>query len=128
MDDPYRTVLGHEQFAWLLGELDRSGAAWRLVANGVMIGQVYSEFMPEEVGNPLSDLGVLTKKDHGSEPDQWDGYTAERDKLFEHLQRNVAGDTLFLSGACIRLGRSTYTAITRRGKSIRSRSSSSRPA
>jgi hypothetical protein len=36
--------------------------------------------MPEELGDPLSELGILTARDHGPAPDQ-DGCPAERDRL-----------------------------------------------
>jgi alkaline phosphatase D len=98
MDDPERTILGPEQFAWFVDQLRASNARWRLVANGVMIGQVYSEFMPEDIGEPLSELGVLTSREHGPEPDQWDGYTAERDRVFRALIELGLGNTVFLSG------------------------------
>jgi alkaline phosphatase D len=98
MDHPERTILGRPQFEWLLRELDGSHATWRILAQGVMIGQVYSEFMPEDVGEPLGELGVLTKREHGPEPDQWDGYTAERNRLLRALGEHHVGNAVFVSG------------------------------
>jgi alkaline phosphatase D len=98
MDSPERSVLGEAEHTWLLGELARSRAAWRLIGNDVMIGQVFTGFLPEELGNPLSEVGVLTKREHGPEPDQWDGYTAERGALFEFLERERIQNVVFLSG------------------------------
>jgi alkaline phosphatase D len=63
-----------------------------------MIGQVYTGFMPEELGNPLSEVGILTKREHGPEPDQWDGYTAERADLFRFLDEQGIENVVFLSG------------------------------
>ncbi|MBW3592593.1 MAG: alkaline phosphatase D family protein [Actinobacteria bacterium] len=98
MDAPGRGVLGAEEHAWLTGELLRSRARWRLIGNDVMIGQVFSAFMPEELGNPLSEVGILTKREHGPDPDQWDGYTAERDEIFRFLEENRIPNVVFLSG------------------------------
>ena len=98
MDSPERGVLGAEEHAWLTNELRRSRARWRLIGNDVMIGQVFSAFMPEELGNPLSEVGILTEREHGPEPDQWDGYTAERDELFRFLEENAVPNVVFLSG------------------------------
>ena len=98
MDEPGRRILGAEEHEWLLGELDRSRARWRLIGNDVMIGQVFTGFMPEELGNPLSEVGVLTKREYGPEPDQWDGYTAEREELFRHLEEERIENVVFLSG------------------------------
>jgi alkaline phosphatase D len=98
MDAPGRSVLGPEEHEWLLAELSRSQARWRLIGNDVMVGQVYTGFMPEELGNPLSEVGILTRREHGPEPDQWDGYTAERAELFRFLEREDIGNVVFLSG------------------------------
>lgn len=98
MDAPGRSVLGQEEHEWLLAELSRSRATWRLIGNDVMIGQVYTGFMPEELGNPLSEVGVLTKRERGPEPDQWDGYTAERADLIDFLHAEAVENVVFLSG------------------------------
>ena len=95
-----RTLLGAQQFKWLVGELERSEAMWRIVGNGVMVGQVESDFMPEDLGNPLSELGVLTKREHGPEPDQWDGYPVERHRLLEAVKEHASRNNIFLSGDC----------------------------
>jgi alkaline phosphatase D len=98
MDAPGRSVLGEEEHRWFLGELERSRATWRLIGNDVMIAQVFSGFLPEELGNPLSEVGVLTKREHGPEPDQWDGYTAERAELLAFLEDQEIPNVVFLSG------------------------------
>ena len=46
-----RTLLGEEQFEWFTSACDKSKATWRIIANGVMIGQVESDFMPEDLGD-----------------------------------------------------------------------------
>jgi alkaline phosphatase D len=98
VDDPARVMLGHEQLSWLLDGLSGSRAAWRLVANPVMIGQVATRFMPQDLGDPLSELGILTARDHGPAPDQWDGYPAERDRLLGGMETHGVGRVVFLSG------------------------------
>lgn len=95
-----RTLLGREQFDWFEGEAGRAGSPWLLVANGVMMGQVRSDFMPEDLGNPLSELGVLTKREHGPEPDQWDGYPVERRRMLEAIRDRRESNVVFLSGDC----------------------------
>jgi alkaline phosphatase D len=98
MDAPGRSVLGEEERRWLLDELEGSNATWRLIGNDVMVGQVFTSFLPEELGNPLSEVGILTKREHGPEPDQWDGYTAERDELLRFLEEREIPNVVFLSG------------------------------
>jgi alkaline phosphatase D len=95
-----RTLLGKEQFDWFAREFGSSQAIWRIIANGVMVGQVQSDFMPEDLGNPLSELGVLTKREHGPEPDQWDGYPVERRRLLECIKDASKHTLLFVSGDC----------------------------
>ena len=95
-----RTLLGKEQFEWFAERCARSKATWRIVANAVMMGQVRSDLMPEDVGDPLSELGVLTKREFGPEPDQWDGYPVERRKLLETIKESAEANILFLSGDC----------------------------
>jgi alkaline phosphatase D len=96
--DKDRSVLGREQFKWFIEELRRSKATWRFVGNSVMIGQVFTGFLPDEVGEPLSEVGVLTHRDYGPDPDQWDGYPAERDRLFQFIEDHPVRNTVFLSG------------------------------
>jgi alkaline phosphatase D len=98
MDAPGRTVLGRTEHRWLLDTLAASRARWRIVGNDVMLGQVFTGFLPEEIGDPLSEVGVLTAREHGPDPDQWDGYTWERDRLLAFLDERPVRDVVFLSG------------------------------
>jgi alkaline phosphatase D len=98
MDAPDRSILGEEEEGWFMKGLERSEATWRLVGNDVMIGQVFTGFLPDELGEPLSEVGILTKRERGPEPDQWDGYTAERDRLFSLLEERQIANVVFLSG------------------------------
>lgn len=95
-----RTLLGREQFQWFTEACDKSEATWRIIGNGVMIGQVETDFMPEDLGDPMSELGVLTKREHGPEPDQWDGYPVERKRLLETVRDHAKHNVVFLSGDC----------------------------
>lgn len=97
-DEPDRTLLGKEQFDWFTNRLKSGTGAWRIVGNGVLIGQINSDFMPEELDGPLSELGVITAPDFGPEPDQWDGYPAERERLLSDIEEHEVRNTVFLSG------------------------------
>jgi alkaline phosphatase D len=97
-DNPNRTLLGRDQYIWLTGNLERSTATWRVVGNGVMMGQVYTGVMPDEIADPLSEISVITPREHGPAPDQWDGYPAERDRLLVHLRERCVDDLVFVSG------------------------------
>lgn len=98
VDQEERSLLGTEQFSWLTDHLVGSEAAWRLIGQQVMVAQVESDLLPEDLGDPLGELGVLTARDHGPEPDQWDGYPAERRRLLHDVTDHGVRDVVFLSG------------------------------
>ncbi|MGI8726606.1 MAG: alkaline phosphatase D family protein [Solirubrobacterales bacterium] len=75
-----RTLLGQAQKEWLKAGLADSEARWKLVGNQVMI---MSLDLP--AGNPLN-------------PDQWDGYKAEREELIDHVNAEGITDVAFLTG------------------------------
>ena len=77
---PGRTLLGGAQKAWLKGELERSRATWKVVANQVMIMAL--------------DVPARTTVN----PDQWDGYGAERRELLEFVQARGIKDVTFVTG------------------------------
>jgi len=94
MYDPARSQLGQEQRDWLFDGLDRSTATWRLLANGSILGRTWAPNASEELAFALHKL-KLTANDGGPDPDQWDGYPAERDALLSHLDGRNA---IVLSG------------------------------
>lgn len=74
-----RTILGHEQFNWLINQLDSSTARWRIIGQQVMMAPALL------FGNPLNE-------------DQWDGYPAEREKLLEHIDQQQMNNVVILTG------------------------------
>lgn len=83
MAHPSRTLLGPEQERWLYGELaglKAAGVRWPVLGQQVMMGP-----MLDEHGRPMN-------------PDQWDGYRASRDRLFDFLERERIGDLVVLTG------------------------------
>lgn len=79
IDDPSRTMLGNTQFEWFTDGLKSSTTNWRIVGNQVMMAPL------EIAGIPLND-------------DQWDGYRAERTKLFDTLQTHSIDNFVVLTG------------------------------
>jgi len=98
MDDPARTQLGTEQREWLLRALDDSTAHWRLLGNASVMGQTWTEQLPESVRPALNALRLLGEEGSGPDPDQWDGYPAERATLLAHLRDHDMKNVVVLSG------------------------------
>lgn len=83
MAHPGRTLLGERQERWLFGELAAAKAAgvrWPVLGQQVMMGP-----MLDADGNPEN-------------PDQWDGYLASRNRLFDFLERRRIGNLVVLTG------------------------------
>ncbi len=79
INDTGRTILGHEQYNWLISNLDNSAAQWRIIGQQVMMAPALL------FSNPLNE-------------DQWDGYPAERAKLFNHIMSNQIENVVVLTG------------------------------
>jgi alkaline phosphatase D len=79
-NDPNRTLLGKRQTQWFKRALRRSDATWKAIANQVM---VMSLDLPS--GNPIN-------------PDQWDGYGANRSEVLGYIQDKGISDVAFFTG------------------------------
>ncbi len=77
--DPNKELLGTTQFNWLTNNLKNSTARWNILGNQVMM-------------SPLKAFGVTVNKD------QWDGYTYERNKLFDSITTNNINNLVVLTG------------------------------
>lgn len=95
MDDPGRTTLGPEQYAWLTEGLAASSAAWRLVGNPYNINpwrllnlEFLRPFRPEMPPNS----GIYAPNE------AWDDYMAERRDLLQFLIDHGVANTVFTSG------------------------------
>jgi alkaline phosphatase D len=78
-NDTNRTILGLDQLYWLLNNLSSTQAQWNIIAQQVMVA-------------PLKVFGQAVNDD------QWDGYPAERKKLFDYILNNNVKDVVVLTG------------------------------
>ncbi len=62
-----RKLVGVEQMNWLTGQMDTTTVLWNLLGQQVMVA-------------PLKVFGVVVNND------QWDGYPAERDTLYQRIE------------------------------------------
>ena len=79
INDTNRTILGHEQYNWLIQQLDNSTARWRVIGQQVMMAPALF------FGQPINE-------------DQWDNYPAERTKLYNHLETQSMKNVVVLTG------------------------------
>ena len=77
--DTSRTLLGNTQMTWLKNELSSTAQPWKILGNQVMVGAV------NLLGSPVNT-------------DSWDGYPAERQRLFNHLSSQNIDNTVVVTG------------------------------
>ncbi len=77
--DTTRTMLGQTQRDWLFSKNNNSSAKWNIVAQQVMVAPM------------LAFGGILNN-------DQWDGYPAEKDRLYDNLTQNANKNFVVLTG------------------------------
>ncbi|GAB2853754.1 alkaline phosphatase PhoD [Actinocorallia aurea] len=81
-NDPSGRVLGKTQLSWLDGSLRGSGARWDVLGQQIFLAQ------RDMALGPALKVGM----------DAWDGYTAERDRLFDVLTASGARNPVVLTG------------------------------
>ena len=98
VDDPDRTIAGDDQLDWLTDGLVASTARWKLVGNPVMISRLDLATLPAWLLGPLGDLLGIPDNGVVVNPDQWDGYNADRERLVDALRAARTRDVVFLTG------------------------------
>ncbi|MBB86321.1 alkaline phosphatase D family protein [Abyssibacter sp.] len=94
LNDPSRQLLGGVQEAWLAGRLATTSARWKILGQQVMFGQLRLASLPD-----LSVLGLtLAEELLALNADQWDGYPAARDRVFNMIEANGLDDVIVLTG------------------------------
>jgi alkaline phosphatase D len=76
---PERTLLGTQQYDWLTSGMSASPARWQVLGQQVMVA-------------PLAAFGVPVNDD------QWDGYPAERQRIYDHVIDNLVRNMVVLTG------------------------------
>ena len=79
-NDPNRPLLGSTQLTWLTNNLQTSTARWNILGQQVMMAPLENGFG-----------GILNI-------DQWDGYTNERDQLYNMITTNNINNLVVLTG------------------------------
>lgn len=83
INDTNRRLLGIEQMGWLKNSLSTSGAQWKIIAQQVMVAPLLiNAFITTNIANT----------------DQWDGYPAERNRIYNHIMNNNIQNVVVLTG------------------------------
>lgn len=103
---PERTLISPEQRQFVFDALSSSDAAWKVLAQQVMMMQFNAGGLPRldllaqmggSDGPSLTQAG-LREGGNAFNSDAWDGYTAERDRLFDHVLGEGIEDVVVLTG------------------------------
>lgn len=87
-------LLSDDQWDWLDQIIGRSTASWIILGSQVQVAPLRLGWWPTRSGSrrlPLRLAPIIN-------PDQWDGYPAERQRLIEVLDRHDRDDVVILSG------------------------------
>lgn len=79
VNDPNRQMLGTDQFTWLGNRLSNTTARWKILAQQVMMA-------PLQIGGTAIN------------GDQWDGYPAERTRVYNHIIQNNINNVVVITG------------------------------
>lgn len=98
--DPDATITGDAQMTWLKNGLMPTGPQWKLVGNPVMIAPISFATLPEDISSLVGTLtgDILPPEGIAYNVDQWDGYVADRRKVYAHLRDHQTTDVVFLTG------------------------------
>lgn len=96
------TMMGQEQFAWLSGKLATTNTTWSLIGTSVMLSELNLFGIESAVATQLAGLvgaDAVSELGPNLNPDQWDGYPADRERLLNQIaESRPDGSTVFLTG------------------------------
>ena len=99
IDDRSRSITGTAQLDWLTDNLSATPTQWKLIGNPVMIAPVLLPPRPAVEEFALGQTVSFTPlKASAPNTDGWDGYTADRRRLLDHLVSESIDDVVFLTG------------------------------
>jgi alkaline phosphatase D len=84
LHSPARHMLGEEQTRWLLNGMAASEATWKIIGNQVIF-------------SPLHDSKVFSRRPQ-IRMDRWDGYPAERRRIFDFIYENNLKNIVVVTG------------------------------
>ena len=98
LDDDNRRIMSATQMDWLTGHLANSQAVWKLVGNQAMLGHWLSASTPQATAAINQFLGVREQGNLLYSDTSWNGYTADRKRLYAQLKAADVRNLLVVSG------------------------------
>ncbi|QBJ98653.1 alkaline phosphatase [Rhodococcus sp. ABRD24] len=98
IDAPDRTIAGQTQMDWLTAGIVSSPTRWKLVGNPVMITPCVFPPLDTQTTAAITEMIGLPDAGIPFNTDQWDGYTADRRRLFDAITAAGVRNTVFLTG------------------------------
>ncbi|MCZ4552017.1 alkaline phosphatase D family protein [Gordonia rubripertincta] len=97
-DNPAATITGAAQMSWLTNGVVSSPTRWKIVGNPVMISPILIPPLEPRTTAALTDLLGVPSAGIPLSSDPWDGYTADRRRLYQALRDNNIQNTVFITG------------------------------
>lgn len=91
--DPNLRLIGDDQLTFLTDALQNSTAQWKLLGQQIMFGQLKFQGAP----NALGTSQFLN-------PDQWDGYPAERQRVYDIIRGGAAAPNVAINDIVVLTG------------------------
>lgn len=98
VDDPGRSITGPEQMAWLTAGVASTPTRWCVVGNPVMVSPLLLPPLDPATTQAFTQLVGVPQDGLVVNSDQWDGYPADRRRLFDAITASGRRDVVFLTG------------------------------
>lgn len=85
LNDSSRKIISESQYEWLLNRIDSTPATWKMFGQQVMVG-------------PLRIKPIPFGPTYAANVDQWDGFPAQRQRLFDAVLSNNIDNIVVLTG------------------------------
>lgn len=97
LTDPTRRLMSDAQWQWLEDRLRDRNGRWVVLGNQVMLSPLTVSDVPQPLLAIARGIGTVIG-DTVLNPDQWDGYPTERERLFQALRATASPDVAVLTG------------------------------
>lgn len=97
VDDPARTMIGEDQRDWLFAQL-QAPTTWKLLGQQTQMAPMNYLTLPEAVGGELDATVVIGANGVPINYDAWDGYAAERRRLYDFITTQDVQNVVVLTG------------------------------